>query len=73
MVDWSEEANRNYLKCVDSTKVVGKLIADFILNNKLDLALTYCVGHSLGAHICGFAGKALDGKMGRITGKLIKK
>ena len=51
--------------------MAAKGIADFIVRNNLTLSLTYCVGHSLGAHVCGFAGKALGGKMGRITGNYI--
>ena len=29
----------------------------------------YCIGHSLGSHVCGHTGKRTDSKIGRITGK----
>lgn len=28
----------------------------------------HCIGHSLGGHVCGYSGKAVNGTMGRITG-----
>ena len=27
-----------------------------------------CLGHSLGAHTCGYMGKATDGQMARVSG-----
>lgn len=54
MVDWSKESRRSYSKCVRKTKVIGKSIAGFIINNQLDPTLTYCIGHSLGAHVGRF-------------------
>ena len=29
----------------------------------------HCVGHSLGAQACAYMGKAMDGDLGRISGK----
>ena len=31
----------------------------------------WCVGHSLGSHVCGNAGRNTPTKIGRITGELI--
>lgn len=35
---------------------------------KLDLKKVHCVGHSLGAHICGYAGAASGGQFERCFG-----
>jgi pimeloyl-ACP methyl ester carboxylesterase len=54
-----------YKTSADNTRKVGKELADYL--NTLGLTgntLVHCIGHSLGAHVCGFAGKnyALNGK-----------
>lgn len=38
---------------------------------KLNLRSVNCVGHSLGAHICGYAGAASGGQFDRCFGKRI--
>lgn len=38
------------------------------MEGDLDLNSVHILGHSLGAHIAGFAGAKLSGKIGRITG-----
>ena len=35
---------------------------------KLYIILSFLIGHSLGAHTCGYAGEYCDGKFDRITG-----
>ncbi|KAL3869915.1 hypothetical protein ACJMK2_042537 [Sinanodonta woodiana] len=72
-VDWSKGANQaNYVQVVANTRVVGALLS--LLMNTLDtvangssLARMHLIGHSLGAHVAGYAGERTLGT-GRITG-----
>lgn len=67
VVDWSKGAPMPwYLDAVDNTRVVGLKTAEFILANNLNPKNVHCIGHSLGAHTCGFVGKHV--KLGRISG-----
>ncbi|RNA11919.1 pancreatic triacylglycerol lipase, partial [Brachionus plicatilis] len=66
-IDWSEGAAApNYLAAKDNTRIVGHKISQFLRNNQIDPKKVHCIGHSLGAHACGFLGKNL--KIRRITG-----
>jgi len=59
-----------YTQSASDTRTVGAqiaLIAKYLVANGLPWANLYCVGHSLGAHVCGFAG--LTYKFPRITGR----
>jgi len=62
--------NLYYPQSAEDTITVGAEIARLakqLVNNKgLPRAKLYCVGHSLGAHACGAAGRHY--KFGRITG-----
>jgi len=60
----------NYYKPATNTRTVGAEIA-LIANNLLNIGGTspdklYCIGHSLGSHVCGFAGMRTQFR--RITG-----
>ncbi len=71
-VDWHDGAARLwYPQAASNTRVVGKeisLLADFLeLFTLTTDQQMWCVGHSLGAHTCGHAGKT--GNFGRVTGK----
>lgn len=79
VVDWgpgSSALNLNlYYAAAGNTRLVGAQVADMIdvLNRKFHVALRrfHIIGHSLGAHVAGFAGEKLvkGGKViGRITG-----
>lgn len=73
MVDWSPGADHvNYLKAAANSRVVGAVTAGLLEALRdvkdLDLAHLHLVGHSLGAHICGYVGRRLKG-IGRITGR----
>lgn len=77
-IDWSKGASGiNYQRARGNTRVVGAQITRLIKllhkNNGLDLDKVLLLGHSLGAHIMGYAGKdvqkRMDGKkVARILG-----
>jgi pimeloyl-ACP methyl ester carboxylesterase len=66
-VDWQEGAKGpNYIAAKDNAIKTGKRLNAFIKECKIPPKKIYCIGHSLGAHACGFAGKGLT--FARITG-----
>ncbi|XP_038071471.1 pancreatic lipase-related protein 2-like isoform X2 [Patiria miniata] len=71
LVDWGAGARNLYGQSVQNTRVVGRVIARFMqfLNTETgaNFARMHLVGHSLGAHIAGYAG-AFQSGIGRITG-----
>lgn len=77
VVDWALGSSvlNLYDVAAGNTRLVGAQVADLIdvLNRKFHVALNrfHIIGHSLGAHVAGFAGEKLvkSGKIiGRITG-----
>ncbi|KAG8189510.1 hypothetical protein JTE90_008472 [Oedothorax gibbosus] len=73
IVDWSKGNGAPYTQATANTRVVGAEIALLIQTlqkykgvNPMDC---HIVGHSLGAHIAGYAGERLNKTLGRITGK----
>ncbi|XP_074028519.1 phospholipase A1 [Leptinotarsa decemlineata] len=71
-VDW-EPLTRFpcYLSALSNTRLVGQCTAKlyaFIMDNGGDATETTCVGHSLGAHICGMVSNHLDVKQHKIVG-----
>lgn len=73
-VDWSDKAETiNYAASVLRVSGVGKLVANFIdfLNKEGGMSFSSLIlnGHSLGAHVSGFAGKNVkNGRISQITG-----
>lgn len=75
-VDWSKPASALYPLSVQYTtevgQYVGELIVDLYDTLKIPMENVHLIGHSLGAHISGYAGKYAQknrkGKVGRITG-----
>lgn len=74
-VDWSTGSDRisiNYGKSEEDVKTYGKILASFLdflqshYNNTFDR--TTIVGHSLGAHLAGIAGKYVTGQLDMIMG-----
>jgi len=73
LVTWrGAVAQLNLDLSASNTRPVGGEIAlvsnNTISKGKSTRALMYCVGHSLGSHVCGQAGQ--QGQFGRITGNL---
>jgi len=67
IVDWQKgAAGLDYFEAQKNLKAMAKIIANFISQNRVNPKTVHCVGHSLGAHACGFVGKNL--KIARITG-----
>jgi hypothetical protein len=73
-VDWSKGAKMpNYQMAVANTRVVGAIVAYFI-DRLVELKNTSAdkmnlIGHSLGAHVSGFAGQRINSpKLAQITG-----
>ncbi|XP_054152604.1 pancreatic triacylglycerol lipase-like [Oppia nitens] len=72
LVDWKGGNGWPYEQAVANTRVVGPVLGLFINDLKtiygLNTGDVYIIGHSLGAHIAGYAGQQLNGTIGRITG-----
>lgn len=71
-VDWGNGSGFPYSEAAANTRVVGAETARLIryLNTRhgADLDRFHLIGHSLGAHIAGYAGHRVPG-LARITGK----
>ncbi|KXJ70725.1 hypothetical protein RP20_CCG022310 [Aedes albopictus] len=70
-VDWSRLALVEYNLAAKNTPKVGRYLAKFVkflLKQGLTMDQVTLVGHSMGAHISGIAGHALDGTVPMIIG-----
>uniref|UniRef100_A0A7D9NM11 Triacylglycerol lipase n=2 Tax=Xenopus tropicalis TaxID=8364 RepID=A0A7D9NM11_XENTR len=69
--DWSDGSHTDYVQAANNVRVVGAEVADLVKTLRDDLgyspSLVHVIGHSLGAHAAGEAGKRMPG-IGRITG-----
>ena len=72
-MNWETEAESpNYYQAARNTIAVGQQTASLITKIGLDPTTdVHCLGHSLGAHVCGFCGKQKI--LRRITGFLFCK
>lgn len=71
-VDWSAGAGTiNYLGARNRVGPTGGVVANLVRliseSAGVDLSRFTLVGHSLGAHVAGFAGKAFGGRLGAIV------
>lgn len=72
VVDWSSVAKENYISVFYNVPRVGKFVGEFISdlssNYNYSLSNVKVVGHSLGAHVAGVAGKHTNGSLDYIVG-----
>ncbi|XP_019559646.3 pancreatic triacylglycerol lipase-like [Aedes albopictus] len=77
IIDWRKASTPPYTQCVADIRLVGAITAHVIhmLYQELgmrNLDKVHLLGHSLGAHVCGYVGYYLQRdfglKLGRITG-----
>ena len=73
VLDWPSHRTY-YASSAAETRPVGKL-ASLIMKKVVDEGgasydKIWCVGHSLGSHVCGNAGRNTPQKISRITGEL---
>lgn len=79
IVNWIGGAGPPYTQAVANTRLVGamtaRLLSQIINIGGIDPSKMHCIGHSLGAHTCGYIGYFLRGKyqhhLGRITGESV--
>ncbi|XP_014704751.3 pancreatic lipase-related protein 2 [Equus asinus] len=71
-VDWSSGAKAEYTQAVQNIRIVGAETAYLIQQLSTELSYNpknvHIIGHSLGAHTAGEAGRRLEGRVGRVTG-----
>ncbi|CAH0382132.1 unnamed protein product [Bemisia tabaci] len=75
-VDWGSGSMPPYAQAVANIRLVGRITAHLIqtMRKELGVRVEYChiIGHSLGGHLAGYVGHALQEqfgvKLGRITG-----
>jgi len=72
-VEWAKAGqNIDYFQSAADTQTVGRIIAKMLSQLPMASSSFHCVGHSLGAHVCSYAGKYLQSEfsstLGRITG-----
>lgn len=77
VIDWGGGSSPPYTQAVANTRLVGAITAHVIFMIYEELKLknldkVHLIGHSLGSHLCGYAGYTLQRdfglKLGRITG-----
>ena len=75
VVDWSTGAEQEYSQSASNAQVVGTQIAELIMqlnttyrNRQQSTTRFHLIGNNLGAHVAGYAGFHLAGKLDRITG-----
>ncbi|KAF7274634.1 pancreatic triacylglycerol lipase-like [Rhynchophorus ferrugineus] len=77
VVDWHRGSSPPYTQAVANIRLIGKMTAHLLSdiaaqNDNYTMKHTHCIGHSLGAHLCGYVGYSLQEEfnltIGRISG-----
>ncbi len=72
LVDWEEAASSWwYPTSAGRTRDVGNQLAAYLINNGVDPTYTNFIGHSLGAHVAGFAGSSYKASTGRSIAQIV--
>ena len=69
-VDWSQMDEGRmcsflYWKAASNCDLIGQHVAEFLTFLNVSPSAVHVLGHSLGAHMAGFVGKAMDGALGQ--------
>jgi len=67
IIDWRGGSLPMYSQAAANTRLVGLEVARLVKTLKIDPKKVHIIGHSLGAHIAGYAGEKIKG-LGRISG-----
>lgn len=75
VVDWRNGSSPPYTQAVANIRLIGTmtahLIADIVSHSdNLKLDRVHCIGHSLGAHLCGYVGYTLKKEFGLTLGRI---
>ncbi|KAK9890749.1 hypothetical protein WA026_012097 [Henosepilachna vigintioctopunctata] len=72
LVDWERVAKSYYISAARNTRLIGDIIADFLIRHKIPPTRLHLIGFSLGSHIAAFAAKKIklltSQQVERITG-----
>jgi len=73
VIDWNDDADYYwYPKAASNTRTIGAEVAHVVNNIVAQTGVSFkdfwCIGFSLGAHVCGHMGMRTKQKFGRVTG-----
>ncbi|MCC3591910.1 hypothetical protein [Microcoleus sp. PH2017_28_MFU_U_A] len=72
VVDWEKDAgNVLYFPSADKTQNVGNQLSAYLKNSGVDPNYTTLIGHSLGAHVAGFAASAYRQSTGKVINQIV--
>ncbi|MBD2344144.1 hypothetical protein [Anabaena subtropica] len=72
LLDWEDGASSlSYPTAAGRTRDVGNQLASYLINNGVDATYTNLIGHSLGAHVAGFAGSTYRTSTGLSIGQIV--